>query len=331
MSGTGSTPGARRGDSARTNPARSAPAAAAAATSSSRVSPHTLTRGRAMSSASLAAGSGAFMSEEPTRTASAPASSAAAPCALLQMPLSATTTRFGCSRRALPGHEPQLGGAVDGERREVAGVDADRVRAERQRPRELGAVVRLDEGIQAGRGRRGHEARTGHVVEVAEQEQQRVGARFGRGLHVGFIREEALGEQGDAGRGPRGPQVVPAAAEALGVDEDRHGGGPGPLVGGGKLGGVGIGTQVAHGRRAALDLRHRGKAAARRGRHGSGPSGVSSAKGAAARLPRCRPARRRLREGNELLQPLTGRARVDPAARARDRGRARRRRWPRPR
>ena len=41
----------------------------------------------------LRGGSGAFMSDEPTRIASAPASSAAAPWALLQIPLSATTTR----------------------------------------------------------------------------------------------------------------------------------------------------------------------------------------------------------------------------------------------
>ncbi len=94
VSGTGSTPAARRGlPSTRMNPARSAPASAAAATSSSRVRPQTFTSGLEISSASFAAGSVARMSVEPTRIASAPASSAAAPCARDAIPLSATTTR----------------------------------------------------------------------------------------------------------------------------------------------------------------------------------------------------------------------------------------------
>ena len=72
VSGTGSGAAARRGLSARMKPARSAPASAAAATSSSRVSPQTFTSGRAMISASLAPGSSARMSVEPTRIASRP-------------------------------------------------------------------------------------------------------------------------------------------------------------------------------------------------------------------------------------------------------------------
>ena len=59
--------GPARALAARMNPARSAPASAATATSSSRVSPQTLTSGRASSSRSFPAGSAARMSADPTR------------------------------------------------------------------------------------------------------------------------------------------------------------------------------------------------------------------------------------------------------------------------
>ena len=74
-------PSARRGLSARMKPTRSAPASTAASTSSWRVRPHTFTSGRRRISRRAAPGSGARMSVEPTRTAFAPASSAAAACA----------------------------------------------------------------------------------------------------------------------------------------------------------------------------------------------------------------------------------------------------------
>ena len=91
---------ARRGlSAARMKPTRSAPASTAASTSSWRVSPHTLTSGRESSSRSFAPGSGARISVEPTSTAFAPASSAAAACArVCDRRLSAITMR---SRGAL--------------------------------------------------------------------------------------------------------------------------------------------------------------------------------------------------------------------------------------
>src|SRR5262249_25544480 len=66
----------------------SAPASTAASTSSWRVSPQTFTSGRDMSSCSFAPGSGARMSVEPTSTAFAPVSSAAAACARVSIALS---------------------------------------------------------------------------------------------------------------------------------------------------------------------------------------------------------------------------------------------------
>ena len=84
----------RRGlSAARMNPTRSAPASTATSTSSWRVRPHTLTSGRCTSSRSFAPGSAARINVEPTSTAFAPASSAAAACARVSIPLSAITTR----------------------------------------------------------------------------------------------------------------------------------------------------------------------------------------------------------------------------------------------
>src|SRR5215218_430376 len=110
VSGTDSTSGARRGlSSTRMNPARSAPASAATSTSSWRVSPQTLTSGREINSASFSAGPSARISTEPTRIASAPASSAAAPWPRDEIPLSATMVRSrgalatssSCDRRSI--------------------------------------------------------------------------------------------------------------------------------------------------------------------------------------------------------------------------------------
>ena len=85
-------PAAARGEAgSRMKPQRSAPASTATATSSSRVRPQTFTSGRETSSRSFAPGSAARISAVPTRIASAPASSAAAPWARVWIALSATT------------------------------------------------------------------------------------------------------------------------------------------------------------------------------------------------------------------------------------------------
>ena len=141
---------ARRAGSpaARMKPARSAPASAAAATSSSRVRPQTLTSGRESSSRSFAPGSGACISAEPTRIASAPASSAAAPCARVWIAALGDDDAVVREIVALS-DEVELRAAVDREGGEVARVDADHRRAERDRALELGGVVRLDERVEA--------------------------------------------------------------------------------------------------------------------------------------------------------------------------------------
>ena len=85
------------------------------------------------------------MRVEPTRIASAPASSASAPWARFPIALSATIEAV--ARRV--GDQGELGAAVDLEGAEVACVDADDPGAERDRTRELLGVVRLDEEVEA--------------------------------------------------------------------------------------------------------------------------------------------------------------------------------------
>ena len=88
------------------------------------------------------------------------------------MPDSATTILSRGARAT----QLELHAAVDLEGREVARVDPDHRRAERDRSLELLGVVRLDERVEPERGRLAHQLRAGGVVEVAEQEQRRVGA-----------------------------------------------------------------------------------------------------------------------------------------------------------
>jgi len=109
-------------------PARSAPASAAASTSSWRVRPQTLTSGREINSRSLAAGSSARISAEPTSTALARPARPRQPERATRFPLSATITRT--LRDA--GHELELPAAVDREVGQIAAVDSDRIGAESQ-------------------------------------------------------------------------------------------------------------------------------------------------------------------------------------------------------
>ena len=239
-----------RGLSARMKPARSAPAAAAAATSSSRVRPQIFTSGRAISSASLAAGSGAFMRAEPTRIASAPASSAAAPWARLEMPLSATTTRSSGEPATSSSWRPRSISNVPRSRAFTPIGSAPSVTARWSSVR----VVRLDERVEADGGGGGHQSRAGRVVEVAQDEQNRVGAGLDRRAQVVVRREEALREERELRPRPGGAEIVPAPAEALLVDQHRHRSRAGALVAGGESCRVGVRAEVAERGRAALHL-----------------------------------------------------------------------------
>ena len=250
MSGTSSTARARRGLSlARMKPSRSAPASTATATSCSRVSPQTFTSGRLSSSRSFAPGSGARISVVPTRTASAPASSAAAPCARDSIPDSATITRSR-GARATSSSCPRL--SIEKSAR-FARVDPDHLRAERDRALELRLVVRLDERVEPELSRVGVQRGRTLVVEVAQEQEHGVRAGELRLEQLQLLGEEALREQRHVRRGPRRLHVRERAAEAL-VDEDRDCGRARALERNGELDRVGARAQVSGGRRAPLHL-----------------------------------------------------------------------------
>ena len=92
--------------------------------------------------------------------------------------------------------ELELGAAVDRERREVARVDADHRRAERDRAVELVGVVRLDERVEPERAASPISCAHVRVVEVAQQEQRRVGAGAARGLEVLAVEKKPFASSG---------------------------------------------------------------------------------------------------------------------------------------
>ena len=193
-----------------------------------------------------------------------------------------------------PGDERQLGLAVDREARQVARVDADDLRAERDGALELGRIVRLDEQVEAELLSPGeHQARL-LVAQVAEQEQRCVGPGDAGLEEVALVVEEALGEQRNRRCRPRGGEIVETASEAL-VHQDRDGRRPALLERRRERGGVGIGPQVAGRRRAPLDLRDRAETVLGQRL----PEAPHQADG----LP--------LREGDERLEALAGGSRVD--------------------
>ena len=250
MSGASRSSAVRRGLScARMKPTRSAPASTATSTSSCRVSPQTLTSGREISSASFAPGIGRAHERGADEDRGCPRE-------LGGRPLGA-----GVDAR-LGDHDPVAGGAgdeleleaaVDVERREVAGVDSDHGRVERDRAVELLGVVRLDERVEAEGGRLAHQRGTRRVVEVAKEEQHRVGTGEGGGAQVVVGAEEPLGEQRQRRGRAGGAQIAPGAGKAL-VDEHRHRPRAGLLVGSCDERHVPARTQVACGGRPALEL-----------------------------------------------------------------------------
>ena len=77
-------------------------------------------------------------------------------------------------------NEVELHGTVDLERAQVARVHADHLGVERNRACELVGVVRLDEQVEPEGVRLVHEQAGAPVVDVAQEEQRRVGTRLGR-------------------------------------------------------------------------------------------------------------------------------------------------------
>ena len=155
-----------------------------------------------------------------------------------------------------PRDKVELRAAVDREGGEVAGVDADDRRSERDRALELVGVVRLDERVQTELVGSAHERGHAAVVEVSQEEQHSVRARFPGRVQMLIGREETLREQRQPDTGSGGSQIVPVAAEAL-VDEDRDDRSAGALVVGGESAGLGVGPDVTERGRATLELGNR--------------------------------------------------------------------------
>jgi hypothetical protein len=95
-------------------------------------------------------------------------------------------------------NELELAPSVDLECRQITGVDADRICAKPDRALELFGVMRLDKRVQPGRGRGGHQTPRRLVVQVAEEEQDRIGPCGPGDAYVLVCREEAFREQRNA-------------------------------------------------------------------------------------------------------------------------------------
>src|SRR5256714_1178681 len=150
-------------------------------------------------------------------------------------------------------HEFELGGAVDAEGGEVSCVDADHGGAEARRALELVLVVGLHERVESELLRDAHELSCRRVVEVAEDEERRVGARLPPVPPVLLRPEETLCEQRQADGCARRPQIVERARERV-VDEDRNRTRSTGLVRRDDVLHPRAGADVAGGRRAALEL-----------------------------------------------------------------------------
>ena len=124
------------------------------------------------------------------------------------MPDSETRTRSGAS-----GASRSVVGEVDAEIAQVAVVDADQRRAERQRAAHLGLVMDLDQRVHAEPPRLGDHRSRRIVVEQREHDQHRVGARDPRLGDLAQVDEEVLGEDRPVELAARGREIVERAAE----------------------------------------------------------------------------------------------------------------------
>src|SRR6476646_9568730 len=187
-----------------TKPAKQADRAARR--SAPQFSPHNLVRPNSRSRAACA-GSGAFISEEPIRKASTWGASRST-CAWVAIPDSETSTRPAAS---------------DARRSEVAVVDADERRSERDRAAHFRFVMDLDQRVHPEAPRFVHH---GPCVVVAEKRQNHQhGVRSGDpGLgDLAQVDHEILGENRSVEMRPRGGEIVDRAAEICPVAQDAEG------------------------------------------------------------------------------------------------------------
>ena len=181
--------------------------------------------------------------------------------------------------------ELELPRAVDLERREVAGVDPDRVGSERDGAREL-------RRRRAPRRRRRARARAAQAIRRAavSSSRSRSRSRIASAPASVAVRRSSSVEKNPFARSGRlvaaraarrSSQLPPKRSASTRIETAAA---PGPLVGGGDGRGIGVRPQVAGRRRAPLDLGDRREPRRRRARRGSVPSGGPPRRGVG--LPR---------------------------------------------
>ena len=153
-----------------------------------------------------------------------------------------------------PGRDPLERRAVDLERRQVAGVDADDRGPGVERAVGLGLGVHLDQRRHAERLDPLQQADQRVLLERGDDQQDDVGAVRPRLVHLVAGDDEVLAQHRHVDDRADGVQVGLRAAEAppLGEHADHAGAAGGVLAG--ELGGVGDVGEVALGRAAPLDL-----------------------------------------------------------------------------
>ena len=247
------------------------------------------------------------MSVEPTRIASAPASSAAAPCA--RDSIAALGDDDAVARRRARRARAARARSIAKVARSRALIPIDR-RVERDRALELLRVVRLDERVEpelvGARQQLARRARRrGRAAGAARRRRRPRAAR----AQLVLGREESLREQRQR-RSPRarraGRRQVPPKRSSTSIETAAA---PARSYAARERGRVGVGPQVAGRRRAALDLGDRGE---------PGPASASReapiSRHLAARTRRARRAARRRRPS----RPPRARARAPRAGRRRD-------------
>ena len=117
------------------------------------------------------------------------------------------------------GREPFGHREIGGQRLQIAVVDADDRRPERQCARQFGLVMHFDDRVHRQPPRFGHHRRSLAVAKHRHHHQHRVGACRPRFGHLGGVDDEILGEDRPVEALPHLPQVAQRTTEILAVGE----------------------------------------------------------------------------------------------------------------
>ena len=155
---------------------------------------------------------------------------------------------------------------VDGQRAQVAVVDADEPGTGGLRAVELDLVVHLDQGVEPASPALAEQVTQFIVAQCGDDQQDGRGSAVGRLPDLIGIDDEVLAQHRHSHGMGGCTKVVKGAAEARRLSEHRDGVGARRLVGLRTGSGVECGRDRALARRAAFDLGDQRKAAARTAR-----------------------------------------------------------------